>query len=165
MRVDARDEAGNYKLLPKLPVLQVRSASGKSADLTTHQTAPGTYEASVDVDATERLTVNLAGETSGATTRHLVPDEDSEYRLRPPDEGMLRAVATATGGEWQPTAAAIKQIAGASQVSRHAMWPWLVLAALLFWFLDVLVRRIRLFEGAFTAPVSSPAPSSRPQRA
>src|SRR5262249_55998731 len=93
-----------------------------------------------------------------------VAEGDGEYRLRPPDEPLLRAVADATGGAWEPTADSIKRVTGAHQVSRHALWPWLVAAALLFWFLDVLLRRVRLFEGV-TARPSGPAPSSRLQQA
>jgi uncharacterized protein YegL len=159
-KVDARDESGNYKLLSKLPVVQVRSSGGRSADLATHQTAPGSYEASVMTDASETLTANLAGDASGETTRYVVPDENSEYRLRPPDEALLRTLAGATGGAWEPTAETITRATGSHQVSRHAMWPWLVAAALLFWFLDVLLRRVRLFEGV-SVPLSGAVPLAR----
>jgi uncharacterized membrane protein len=146
MRLEARDTSGNYRLLPKLPVLHVSSSNGGVADVTAHQTAPGAYEAPLVAAASETLTVTLAGDDSGATTRYVVPDAESEYRLRPPDEGLLRSLASATGGAWQPTKDALRQTAGAHQVSRHALWPWLVLMALLVWMADVLLRRVRVFE-------------------
>jgi len=164
LTVDARDPSGSYGLLPKLPVLRVRSSGGSSRDLVTHQVAPGTYQASIVTNASETLTVDLVGDTTAAT-RYVVSDEAAEYRLRPPDEAQLRAIAEATGGAWQPAADVVRRIADTRQVSRHALWPWLVLVGLLSWLLDVLLRRVRLFEGGVTARVSGPVPSSRPQRA
>jgi Ca-activated chloride channel family protein len=137
----------------------VSSSNGAVADLTAHQTAPGAYETSLVAAASETLTVSMAGDDSGATTRFVVPDAESEYRLRPPDEALLRSLATATGGGWQPTPDTLRQIAGAHQVSRRALWPWLVLLALLVWCGDVLLRRVRVFERADSAPSAPPRPA------
>src|SRR5262249_47264773 len=116
--------------------------------------------------SSEPVTIDLAGADAGsALTRYVVPDPAAEYRLRPPDDAALKAIAESTGGAWQPTATVLQQVGSAHQVSRHALWPWLLLVALVSWFVDVLLRRIRLFEGAVTARVSGPVPSSRPQRA
>jgi hypothetical protein len=34
-----------------------------------------------------------------------------------------------------------------TQASRRALWPYLVLAALALWLVDVFFRRVRVFEG------------------
>ena len=35
---------------------------------------------------------------------------------------------------------------GLNQTVRRALWPWLVVFALVAWLVDVLLRRVRLFE-------------------
>jgi len=60
----------------------------------------------------------------------MVPDVASEYRLRPPtkdccDRSPPRPAVMAARSD------ALPSVAGAHQVSRHALWPWLVFAALL----------------------------------
>ena len=111
--------------------------------------APGRYEASMIVDAAESLTVS-ATDGSGAPTeiRRVLPDLDAEYRFRPADDVLLGAIAAATGGAMAPNVAAIEWPPASARSSRHALWPWLVAIALVLWMVDVLLRRIRLFERA-----------------
>ena len=99
------------------------------------------------VDASEALTVS-ATERPGqpAEVRRVLPDLDAEYRFRPPDTVLLSALANATGGVVSENVAALEWPEVSAQSSRHALWPWLVVAALAFWMGDVLLRRIRLFE-------------------
>ena len=47
----------------------------------------------------------------------------------------------------QPTAESLTRTSGAQQTARRALWPWLVVAGLLLWLADILLRRVRLFEG------------------
>ena len=146
--VEARDSHGRYRDLLR-PVVQVRSEDGASADVTARQVAPGRYEASVIADADQPLTVTVAAQPESVTlsrSRHVVPDLDSEYRLRPTDEDTLRAIASATGGVFSPTVEDLKRPAGSSQTSRRALWPALVAIALGLWMVDILFRRIRMFE-------------------
>jgi Mg-chelatase subunit ChlD len=145
--IDARDATGGYRDLLR-PVVRVRSGTGASEDLTARQVAPGRYQAHLVVDATEALTVELAGADAGVTSRLIVPDEAEEYRFRPVDENLLQSIAAATGGTWKPAPAALANAAGAHQTARRPLWPGLVIAALALWFVDLLLRRVRVFEPA-----------------
>ena len=70
----------------------------------------------------------------------------AEYRLDPPDEPLLKSIATATGGAWRPAPAALANSAGDRTTDRRPLWPPLSSLALGLWFLDLLFRRIRVFE-------------------
>jgi uncharacterized membrane protein len=149
--VEARTAAGEYKNLQS-PVLQLRQAGGApAARVVTRQVAPGRYEAVVMADARQLLNISVEGAdsrpaTAGATAATVVPDAAAEYRFRQPDEVLLRSIASATGGAWRPTAAALANSAGDSRTARRPLWPPLVALALALWFVDLLLRRVRLFE-------------------
>ncbi len=149
--IEARDASGRYRDLLK-PIVHVESTRGLTTDVAAHQTAPGRYEASLVVEAADGLTLAVAGEPE--TTRVVVPDVNDEYRLRPPDEPGLKALAEATGGVWQPSPAALAST-GAHRSARRALWPALVVLALGLWLLDVWLRRVRVFERPIAAEVSS----------
>jgi len=155
--VEARDAAGQYKNLQN-PVVQVQaaeraggSAAPRPARVVTRQVAPGRYEAMVMADAGQLLSISVEGAdkvpaTAGPTTATVVPDPAAEYRFRPADETLLRSIAAATGGTWHPTAASLANAAGDSRTARRPLWPALIGLALVLWFVDLLLRRIRLFE-------------------
>jgi hypothetical protein len=152
--VEARDAAGEYKNLQS-PVLQVRQAAGgpaaRPARVVTRQVAPGRYEAVVMADARQLLSISIDGAdsrppTPGATTATIVPDPAAEYRFRPPDETLLRSIASATGGAWQPSAASLANAATDTRTARRPLWPPLIALALALWFVDLVLRRVRLFE-------------------
>jgi uncharacterized membrane protein len=146
--IEARDDQGRYRDLLR-PSIAVQTGGGSSATVTARQIAPGRYEATMIVDASEALSVSTSERAGGpADVRRLLPDLDAEYRFRPADEELLGAVASATGGTMATNVAAIEWPAASARSSRHALWPWLVVAALVVWMVDVLLRRIRLFEPA-----------------
>ena len=84
--------------------------------------------------------------TAGPVTRTIVPDPVAEYRFAPPDEALLQSIATATGGAWRPAPAALVNSAADRTTDRRPLWPPLLAFALGLWFLDLLFRRIRVFE-------------------
>jgi Ca-activated chloride channel homolog len=150
--VEARHPNGQYRdlLHPTVQVRSGRAGQSRSAAMPVRQVAPGRYEASVVVDATQPITISLAGPDAGTlegpTVRHVVPDPAAEYRFRPPDEGLLKSIASATGGAWHPDAAALATAAGDSRTERRPVWPALITIALGLWFVDLLLRRVRVFE-------------------
>jgi hypothetical protein len=127
-------------------MVKVSAGDGTAVEAQARQTAPGHYEARVVANARQPLTVSVAGADAAATTRLIFPDVAAEYRFRPANEALLRGVAQATGGTWKPDAAALTNSSGAHRTARRALWPGLVVAALLLWMVDVLLRRVRLFE-------------------
>jgi uncharacterized membrane protein len=148
--IEARDASGRYGDLLK-PVVHVESARGLTTDVTAHQTAPGRYEATLVVEAADGVTLAVAG--APETTRVVMPDLNDEYRLRPPDEAGLKAIADTTGGVWQPAPNALANT-GAHRAARRALWPALVILALVLWIVDIWLRRVRVFEPAANAGVA-----------
>jgi Ca-activated chloride channel homolog len=143
--LEARDGHGGYRNLMK-PVFRVETADAEPVDVPARQTAPGRYEASVVADARQPLAVSVAGE-GAAAAQIVAPDTHAEYRLRPPDEALLRSIAQATGGSWNPAPADLAAVASGHRARRVALWPALVALALGLWLLDLLFRRVRLFDG------------------
>jgi uncharacterized membrane protein/uncharacterized protein YegL len=142
--LEAREPAGAYRNLLR-PSVQVISGEN-SANVPLRQVAPGRYEASLLADARTTMTVT-ATEPNGATiSRVVVADLAAEYRFRPPDETLLRSVASGTGGAWMPEAAALAAAPADRHSERRPLWPALTVVALGLWFVDLLLRRIRVFE-------------------
>jgi Ca-activated chloride channel homolog len=156
--IEARDANGQYRnlLSPAVQVRTANAADGPSGSngmsrVVTRQVAPGRYEATVMADATQPITISLDGPDAnasggGVTSGTVLPDTAAEYRFRAPDEALLRSIATATGGTWHPTAATLANSAADSRTARVPLWPWLIALALVLWFVDLLLRRVRIFE-------------------
>jgi hypothetical protein len=150
--LEARDAGGGYRDLLH-PAVRIRAGTGASRDVPARQVAPGRYEAAVVADAGQILSVSVNEEGAPdikeqptPVTRTIVPDPVAEYRFGAPDEVLLKAIATATGGAWRPTPAALVNATGDQKTARRPLWPPLVGFALGLWFLDLLFRRIRVFE-------------------
>ena len=62
------------------------------------------------------------------------------------DAALLSSLATSTGGKVGPDAEALRRAGTDSRAARRAMWPGLVLFSLVGWAVDLLLRRVRLFE-------------------
>ncbi len=145
LSLEARDPMGQYRDLLR-PIVQVVTASGKTRDLSLRQVTAGRYEATVIADATEALTFTVQGTAAGITARRFLPDPVAEYRFRRADEPLLKSVASATGGAWLPGAGALPSAPESARTERRPIAPALILLALMCWFADLLLRRIRLFE-------------------
>ena len=157
--VEARDALGHMRNLLH-PAIRATSGTNAPVSLIARQVAPGRYETRVVVDASKLLSVEVVGNAGESMTRMLVPDPAAEYRFQPADRPLLQSIASATGGTWQPGADAISNRNGASRLSRRPLWPALTAFALVLWFLDLLLRRIRVFE-----PAVNPEFASRPRPA
>jgi uncharacterized membrane protein len=148
MSVEARDGAGAYRDLLR-PVLRVAAGSGAARSVPARQVGPGRYEAAVVADARQPLVVSVAEAGTSDTvkpSRTLTPDPAAELRFAPPDIDLLKAIAGATGGVWQPAPAALAAKAGERSMERRPLWPPLVGLALALWLADLLFRRVRVFE-------------------
>jgi len=101
-------------------------------------------------DATQPITISLDGAdastSGGVTSGTVLPDTAAEYRFRAPDESLLRSIASATGGAWHPTAATLANTTADTRTARRPLWPWLVALAFALWFVDLVLRRVRIFE-------------------
>jgi hypothetical protein len=148
LSIEARDAEGRPRdfLTPRL---QVQSGSKPPVEIAARQTAPGHYETRIIVDAANQLAASVAGEGPLASAL-IVPDVNAEYRFRPADEPGLRSIADATGGRWMPTAESVATTEGERRATRRPLWPMLLWASLAMWMVDLLLRRVRVFEGIST---------------
>ena len=148
LSIEARDAEGRPRdfLTPRL---QLQAGTKPPVEMAARQTAPGHYETRVIVDSGEPLAASVAGEGPLASAL-VVPDVNAEYRFRPPDEPGLRSIADATGGRWMPTPESITTTEGERRATRRPLWPMLLWASLAMWMVDLLLRRVRVFEGVST---------------
>ena len=146
--LEARDESGNYRNLLR-PTVSV-NAQPRSTNVPLRQVAPGRYEASVVADATKRIAVSAADPSGDITERIVAPDPAAEYRFRPVDEDALKAIAASTGGTWRPAADTLVAAATDRHSKRRPLWPALTMIVLVLWFVDILLRRVRVFEPTVT---------------
>ena len=109
----------------------------------------------VIVDAAQPLTLEVDGGDSGITSRLVLPDRAAEYRFRSVDEDGLKSIASATGGTWMPSAAALANRDSEARTERRPLWTALILSALAMWLLDIGLRRIRILEAASSQPPAS----------
>jgi Ca-activated chloride channel homolog len=131
------------------------------------QTAPGRYEADFPLDrygsflmhaSLERPIEDGHGNVKSAVVAesfgHVTNPYPREYLALAPDVPTLAQAASATGGLLDPSAAEVFDPAG--EVIRYSedLWPRFVGAAIALFLLDLLVRRVRLFDRKKTAKAS-----------
>ncbi len=143
--IEARDSNGGYRDLLR-PTVTVTSDQGRASIVSLRQVAPGRYEATVLADAMRPVTLTTTEPSIGTVTRIVVADPAAEYRFRPTDENLLRSIASATGGTWKPEMSQLAAAPTDKHSERRPLWPALTIAALCLWFVDLLLRRIRVFE-------------------
>jgi len=83
-----------------------------------------------------------------------------EYMSLEPDVELLERAAALTGGAVEPSAAWLFDPRGEHIRHHEELWPKLLFAALLLFVVDLLLRRVRLFDRKFRAP-AHPARAGR----
>jgi hypothetical protein len=112
------------------------------------QVAPGRYQAEFETtrQGSYQLMFSQTKETQvlGRQTRGLAVGYSDELRLRPTDNELLKSISGASGGKYDVTPEAV--FAEPERVASRAvaLWPYLTIAALLLFVLDVALRRIDL---------------------
>lgn len=134
------------------------------------QTAPGRYEADFPLDrygsfllhaALEKSLDDGHGNAKSATVAesfgHVNNPYPREYLALAPDVATMTQAALATGGVVDPPPAVLFDPAG--EVIRHHedLWPRFVGVAIALFLLDLLVRRVRLFDRKKTARPAAPS--------
>lgn len=147
--VDAVDDDGS-PLKGLVGEAAVRDPGGALHKLPMREVADGRYEAGVplqgygawDVQVSLRAAADKPILASGrATAIHPYPDE---HRIAADNEGVLAALAAATGGKIDSQPADWLGTGGQTHTSYRALWPDLLQTALLLLLIDVLLRRVRL---------------------
>jgi Ca-activated chloride channel homolog len=116
------------------------------SEIPVRQIGPGSYEAKSSLSQKGTFTFRAIGDETGGPSRVLPFSYPDEYHFYPPNTDLLRAVATETGGSFQPTPREIFDPRGETTALPTPLWPYLAIAALLLYVTDVLLRRVRLFE-------------------
>ncbi len=136
------------------------------------QTAPGRYEATVALDkyGSFLLRAEHAHEDKDGQMRavavsygHVSNPYPREYASFEPDLVTLEKAALVTGGVVDPpTVAAVFDPQGEKVTFHEELWPRFIYAAIAVFLLDLLVRRVRIFDRKF---VPRGGPRSRAPRA
>jgi Mg-chelatase subunit ChlD len=128
------------------------------------QTAPGRYEADFPLDRYGSFLLhasldkpiddghgNVRTATVAESFGHITNSYPREYLALAPDVATLTQAAAATGGGLDPTPAAVFDPAGEVIRYHEDLWPRFVGVAIALFLLDLLVRRVRLFDRKKTA--------------
>src|SRR5262249_41111713 len=114
--------------------------------LTMTQTAPGRYTAEFDTPHAGAYHLEISQKHQGKLlyrqSRGLAVGYPDELRLGPTDEVLLKALAQASGGQYDPPPDAIFAATDRTANRATPLWPWLVAAAALLFLSDVALRRI-----------------------
>jgi hypothetical protein len=154
----------------KLTIRSPDGAGGASAPKTVRlpQTAPGRYEAEFPLDrygpdllhaSLEKSLDDAKGSRAVTVAEgygHVTNPYPREYLALSPDIASLRRVAEATGGRIDPDAKLPWDPAGESVTYHEDMWPRFVSAAIALFLVDLLLRRVRLFDRKKTARAPVP---------
>ncbi|MCO8122243.1 VWA domain-containing protein [Stieleria sp. TO1_6] len=112
------------------------------------QTAPGRFEAQIKTDRRGAYHLDLAQTRSSGTTqrssRGITVGYSDELRLLPTSESTLRRIATVSGGRYDPTPQSIADPDPTTARQPMPLWPWLLMAAMSLFVVDVALRRIEL---------------------
>ncbi len=153
--VDSIDEHGNF-LNGLDTVAQLIDPHLAMESLALQQTAPGRYEASFPMKDTgsylfkirqtlPETDASVEVEVHADYTRGMTISYKPEYRRLTTDDSFLRELAVLTGGQLDPEISEILAVTKDDAVPlRKRLWPWLLLAALLLFVIDVALRRLDL---------------------
>ena len=162
-----------------------KAAAYSECDVKTHQcrtkpvelrqTAPGRYEATLPLDRygsfllrAEHLHEDKDGQLRQVAVSygHISNPYPREYASFEPDLGAMEKAALATGGKLDPqTTASVFDPAGEKVTFHEELWPRFIYAAIAVFLLDLLVRRVRIFDRKFVPRGGSKGRSSFPASA
>lgn len=117
------------------------------------QTAPGRYEARFPLDAYGSFVLTAEHRRDGRlvaeSAAQLANPYPAEYRRFEPNEPLLASVARLTGGAIDPEIDVVLDADGETIRAYEELWPKLLMLALALFLLDLLLRRVRLFDRNF----------------
>lgn len=131
---------------------------GEKRTVPMRQTAPGRYEARLTIAKygsyllrAEHSTTNDKGEQVGVAVSygHVTIPYPREYASFDPDLKTLSLAALATGGKMDAPAPAVFEPAGERILYHEPLWVRAIIAAVVLFLVDLLLRRVRLFDRKF----------------
>ena len=143
--INAIQKDGQFK--NKLePQVRVLGPDESVSDIAVHQVGPGAYEAKFPISKKGSYLFRAVGAEGGGPSRVLPYSYPDEYHFYPPNTEVLRSISNETKGRFQPRPEDIFDPQGETTALPVPLWPYLAGLALLLYFTDVLLRRVRLFE-------------------
>ena len=144
--IDAVDSDGQFLNMAETKITLVDPRLN-SESIAVRQTAPGRYEAEVEMATPGawhvQMTQKLDGQTQYQQSRGLVVGYSDELRLRTTNEGLLKSIAAASGGTFEPDAASVFEPQDSQTASTaRPLWPMLLIMAMTLFVADVALRRL-----------------------
>ena len=110
------------------------------------QIGPGFYEVRVPLTLRGTYVFHASSERLSGASGMLAYSYPDELHFYPADVVKLRTISAETGGVFRPKGPEIFDSGGETTLVAIILWPWLAALGLGLYFLDVLLRRVRLFE-------------------
>ncbi len=151
------DERFDNKLQSKLTIMGPLPGGEKKV-VPMRQTAPGRYEVEVPLDKYGSFLLRaehsheLHDGTLGpvaTSSGHVSNPYPREYASFKTDTVTLERAALAAGGKYDADLAVVYDPEGESITYHEELWPRVVMAAVLAFLLDLLLRRVRIFDRKF----------------
>jgi Ca-activated chloride channel homolog len=163
------DERFDNQLESKLVVTGPATAKGKGErrDIPMRRTAPGRYEADLRLDdygsfllraEHARIAPDGSLQPFASSFGHVSNPYPREYGRFEPDIELQARAAAAAGGSLDPEPAKVFDAQGEKIIYYRPLWSRFVLAAIVVFLLDLLIRRVRLFDRKFLPRRSLPPP-------
>ncbi|HVY30034.1 MAG TPA: VWA domain-containing protein [Polyangiaceae bacterium] len=163
------DERFDNNLESKLIVTGPASAKGKGEhrEVALRRTAPGRYEADLRLDdygsfllraEHARIAPDGSLQPFASSFGHVSNPYPREYGRFEPDIELQTRAAAAAGGSVDPEPARVFDPQGEKIVYFRPLWSRFVIAAIIVFLLDLLIRRVRLFDRKFLPRRSFPPP-------
>jgi hypothetical protein len=135
-----------------------RPAGEERPSFPLRQTAPGHYEATFPLEDYGSFVLTAEhkreGQTVAESQAQLVNPYPREYAALEPDTRLLARAAEITGGKGEPTVDEVFDPGDETVVYHEELWPKLLFLALGLFLVDLLLRRVRLFDRKFKSAPS-----------
>jgi Ca-activated chloride channel family protein len=131
---------------------------GERREFPMRQTAPGRYQADFELDGygsfllrAEHFKTGEDGRKTsvGVSFGQVSQPYPGEYARLEPDRELLERAAVASGGVFQPPVEMLFDAAGEVVTYEQPLWQRFIVAAMVLFLMDLLMRRVRLFDREF----------------
>lgn len=158
--VDAQDVDDSFinGLQSRLEIIDPRSRD-ESTEINLRQTGPGWYEAAFPLARAGTFLLraehrNEEGRVVAQSRATIAAPYPEEYLTVDMDREILDQVTALTGGSSQVTPTDVWSTSdGEGEEYHRQLWPYLIGLALMLMLLDLLLRRVRLFDRSFKTPM------------
>jgi hypothetical protein len=146
--------------------------NGETKKITMRQTAPGRYESDFPLERFGSFLLHASLEKGvddgkggqknvqvAESFGHVTNPYPREYLALAPDVVTLSRAALVTGGRMDPTAKDVFDPAGENIRYHQDLWSRFIGAAVAVYLLDLLIRRVRIFDRKKTARPAMPRPA------